>query len=67
MGSEIKISFNSTIQSKNDGSGVAMSYRHCHKWCGHVMRMKEKHIVEIMLDADIPWKRRRKADKSKVW
>ena len=29
------------------------------KWCGHVRRMKEEHIVRIMLDANIPGKRRR--------
>ena len=29
------------------------------KWYGHVRRMKEEHIVRIMLDVDIPGKRRR--------
>ena len=29
------------------------------KWYGHVMRMKEEHIVRRMLDVDIPGKRRR--------
>ena len=29
------------------------------KWYGHVSRMKEEHIVRIMLDVDIPGKRRR--------
>ena len=29
------------------------------KWYGHVMRMKEEHIVRKMLDVDIPGKRRR--------
>ena len=29
------------------------------KWYGHVMRMKEEHIVRGMLDVDIPGKRRR--------
>ena len=29
------------------------------KWHGHVMRMKEEHVVRRMLDANIPGKRRR--------
>ena len=29
------------------------------EWYGHVRRMKEEHIVRIMLDVDIPGKRRR--------
>ena len=29
------------------------------KWYGHVRRMKEEHIVRIMLDVGIPGKRRR--------
>ena len=29
------------------------------KWYGHVSRMKEEHIVRIMLYVDIPGKRRR--------
>ncbi len=29
------------------------------KWYGHVRRMKEEHIVRIMLNVDISWKRRR--------
>ena len=29
------------------------------KWYGHVSRMKEEHIVRIMLDVDIPGERRR--------
>ena len=29
------------------------------KWYGHVMRMKEEHIVRKMLNVDIPGKRRR--------
>ena len=29
------------------------------KWYGHVRRMKDEHIVRIILDVDIPGKRRR--------
>ena len=29
------------------------------KWYGHVRTMKEEHLVRIMLDVDIPGKRRR--------
>ena len=29
------------------------------KWCGHMRRMKEEHIVRRMLDVDIPEERRR--------
>ena len=29
------------------------------KWYGHVMRMKEERVVRIMLDVNIPRKRRR--------
>ena len=35
------------------------------KWYGHVMRMKEQHVVRRMLDVDIPGKRRRWKDACK--
>ena len=35
------------------------------KWCGHVRRMKEEHIVRRMIDVDIPGKRRRGTDACK--
>ena len=42
--------------TKNDAS-VQDNYRKM--WYGHVMRMKEEHIVRIILDVNIPGKIRR--------